>query len=309
MGNTCKKSTHNTKQVCVTEQHINNSKNVLDKIKIMSTNVLSQRAYEKYIDKTIIPIDEQTRINKFYELLYDTVPDIVAIQEGTFSWFTHEKVINKDIEYCYVGDNDKKSENCCFLYNRKTIKLIGSFTHFSWNFNDRNAKNLISQTFLHIPSNTKYYIINCHAPQCIDMNFNAENSAEQTKNIDNHLLSITNTLINISEMRSIPNEKLVICGDFNIFSKYDVKLANYMNKLLLKNIIHFSTCALSTKYYDMIDRFYIPSSYQNNYECEYYPKLYSDLLKHTLFDDKTTGDFYSDHSAIICTLVPSHIQV
>jgi len=127
MGNMCRKN-HEMKQynVIVDTNHTKSTQHTItNPIKIMSPNVLSQRAYEKYIDKTMIPIDEQTRLDGFYKLLYETLPDIIAIQEGVISWF------DKYTEYCYVGNHDKKSDNCCFLYNKTTIKLICSFANFS----------------------------------------------------------------------------------------------------------------------------------------------------------------------------------
>lgn len=85
-------------------------------------------------------------------------------------------------------------------------------------------------------------------------------------------------------------------------SKYDGKLAFYMDRLLLKNIINFNTCALATKGYDMIDKFYLPLLCMDKYECEHYPKLNTDLLKYGVFDDKTIDNFYSDHTAVVVTI-------
>lgn len=268
--------------------------------KIICSNVLFQKSYEKYSSVPTIPDDE--RMKRFWNFIESTNPDIVAIQEASLEWFS-QKNINKN--YAYIGHNDEKYDGNAFIYNINTITPFKQHIFHSWFFTDRNDKRLLAQCFENKITNKKYHIVNCHIPFI-------ENNENIIKDIHERLQMI----VNMSQFRDYSQTELVVCGDFNMGKEHNLIIDDFMKRLNLVNVVFDNTCALSTKKYDIFDRMYI--KVKNNVDFDddeigcfspmrgtvekalIYPIDETELLKHHYFDNEGTniGSFYSDHSAI-----------
>lgn len=257
-------------------------------MRIVSTNVLFQKPYEKYCKiQPIHIIEEEKRYMSFQTLMTMMEADIIAVQEICFKWI--RRFQKSCPQYVFVGHNDPSHDGNGYFYNQNTIHLHGVLTSYAWSDEDRFDKRLMLQSFIEIESGKQYSILNCHMPFITN------------KKALEHTLWM---MINLSDIRNITGSELLICGDFNQGYDMDQVLNEILNELNLKHIGEEPTCALSIKKYDLFDRIYFPKN--KYYELTVYPPNKEDLLKHDYFDgegENVGGDYYSDHSMLILDIV------
>jgi len=133
----------------------------LEAFRVMTSNVLGERAYEKHCTQSNLKLDLNIRINKLIFTLKKISPDLVGFQEfDTYEQGALMRAFSK--EYAFIVATElpayhQMHSHLAFMYKKSVIKADGQ-SHI-----DSDAK-ILSQKFIDVKKGNRFIAMVIHAP-------------------------------------------------------------------------------------------------------------------------------------------------